>query len=137
MNCLTTIRYTEMRLVNQDEFEGRGEPCVRVYTRCLPNADFKVNHHLWWGKMYRAAEIQPDWRVPSKEDIDMALELIAIAGEAVTKLDGLLDSRAFGDSIWSNEFCRAIHVVDKVLRGSCNLVAEIDFEKTGGKPAES
>ena len=92
---------------------------------------------LWWGKLYRAAEITPHWRVPSAADIDMAFDLFAMADEATTRLNDLIDNRSVGDNAWSNEFCRAINVIDKVLRGSYNLIAELESRKTGGKVAES
>jgi proteasome activator subunit 4 len=87
--------------------------------------------------MYRAAEITPDWRIPSDRDIDMALEIYDLADECNTKIRGLLEKRSVGDTEWSNEFCRAINVIDKVLRGSYNLIAEIQASKVGGKVSET
>lgn len=87
--------------------------------------------------MYRAAEIKPQWRVPTETDISMAFDLFHLADEATTRLTELVDNRSVGDNVWSNEFCRAINVVDKVLRGSYNLIAEIESRKTGGKVADS
>jgi proteasome activator subunit 4 len=87
--------------------------------------------------MYRAAEIKPEWRVPSSQDIDMALEIFDLADKCNSKIASMLDNRSVGDKVWSNEFCRAINVIDKVLRGSYNLIAEIQAKKIGGKPAES
>ncbi len=87
--------------------------------------------------MHRAAELKPDWRKPSAGDIEMAFDVIELADVCVSKLDGLLEKGSAGDKVWSNEFCRAINVIDKVLRGSYNLIAEIESTKTGGAPAES
>lgn len=28
-------------------------------------ADFKYNHHLYWGKTYRLADVQVDWHLPA------------------------------------------------------------------------
>ena len=67
----------------------------------------------------------------------MAFEIFGLADEATKKLNNLLDNRSVGDNVWSNEFCRAINVIDKILRGSYNLIAEIEATKTGGKSAES
>jgi hypothetical protein len=67
----------------------------------------------------------------------MAFEIFALADEAASRLGQLVDNRSVGDNDWSNEFCRSINVVDKVLRGSYNLIAEIDARKIGGRPAES
>jgi len=67
----------------------------------------------------------------------MAFEIFGLADEATTRLSNLVDNRSVGDNDWSNEFCRSINVVDKVLRGSYNLIAEIEARKIGGRPAES
>lgn len=87
--------------------------------------------------MYRAVEVKPQWRVPSAQDIDMAFDIFGLADEATTRINELIDSRSVGDNVWSNDFCRAISVIDKVLRGSYNLIAEISSKKVGGKPGVS
>lgn len=99
--------------------------------------DFKKNHTMWWGKMYRASEVKPQWRKPSEADISMAFDIIGLANQSIERLGGLLDDRKPGDKVWSNEFCRALSVVDKVLRGSYNLLMEINAKKEGGKPADT
>nr|XP_019009928.1 proteasome activator subunit 4 [Kwoniella pini CBS 10737]OCF48709.1 proteasome activator subunit 4 [Kwoniella pini CBS 10737] len=116
ISALTTIFFKDMRFLNDDVYQSE---------------DFKRNHILYWGKLYRSAEVKPRWRVPSEEDIDMALEIIGIADQATGKLNDLLETPSFGDKVWSNEFCRAINVVDKILRGTYNLIAEIESRKTG------
>lgn len=122
MSSLTAVYFTEMRMLEKDDHKSE---------------DYKRNHHLWWGKSYRAAEIKPIWRTPTDDDIDMAFDLLNLADEAVTKINNLMESRSVGDNVWSNEFCRAINVIDKLLRGSYNLYAEIPSLKTGGLQAES
>lgn len=97
---------------------------------------YKRNHTLLWGKMYRSCQVKPTWRKPSEADIDMAFDILGLANERVDKLDSLLENRALGDKVWSNEFCRALSALDKVLRGSYNLLMEIESTKTGGVPAE-
>lgn len=87
--------------------------------------------------MYRAVEVKPEWRVPSDRDIAMAFDIFGLADEATTRINELVDNRSVGDNVWSNEFCRAINVIDKTLRGSYNLIAEISAQKTGGKPGVS
>ena len=64
----------------------------------------------------------------------MAFELLQLADEATMRVNNLLDKRAVGDQVWSNEFCRALNVIDKILRGSYNLILET--EKLGGAKAE-
>lgn len=124
-------------MVNQDDYRSEGKHPLIISLR-LNMSDFRLNHHLWWGKLYRAAEVKPDWRRPSDKDIDMALEVIALADACLTRLDGLLEeSKSSGDKVWSNDFCRNINAIDRVLRGTHSFVAEIESLKTGGVPAES
>jgi proteasome activator subunit 4 len=67
----------------------------------------------------------------------MAFDLFTLADEATARIEKLVEKRSVGDNEWSNEFCRSLNVIDKVLRGSYNLIAEIEAKKTGGKVAES
>ncbi|ORX39177.1 putative membrane protein [Kockovaella imperatae] len=122
MSCLASIYHRELRMVNPDE---------------LKSDDFRLNHHLYWGKLYRAPEIKIDWKVPTDADIAMAFDILQLAKQTTDKVDKLLEQRAVGDQMWSNEFCRALNVIDKTLRGSYNLILEIDALKEGGKKAES
>lgn len=66
----------------------------------------------------------------------MAFDMLALAEESLTKLNELIENRKVGDNVWSNEFCRAASVIDKTLRGSYNLIAEINSLKEGGQPSE-
>lgn len=94
--------------------------------------DVEDNNTLWWGKLYRATEIKPLWRIPSEDDISMAFDILGLADEAVKKLDALVSQRGMGDKVWTNEFCRALNVIDKTLRGSYNLILEVEALKIGG-----
>ncbi|OCF42973.1 proteasome activator subunit 4 [Kwoniella heveanensis CBS 569] len=122
ISSLTSIYFEEMRMLNKEVLESE---------------DFKQNHTLYWGKLYRPSEVKPEWRTPTADDIQMAFDLISLADQAVTKIHQLLDQGSYGDKQWSNEFCRSINVIDKVLRGSYNLIAEIEALKTGGAKAPS
>jgi proteasome activator subunit 4 len=86
--------------------------------------------------MYRPCEVKPEWHVPSKVDIDMAFDILGLADEATTKLNELVDQRAFSDKVWQNDFCRYINVVDRILRGANNLIIEVESLKHGGMRAE-
>lgn len=66
----------------------------------------------------------------------MAFEIIAIADKCALKVGQLVETRAPGDKAWTNEFCRSLHVIDRVLKGSYNLILEIGANKTGGEPFE-
>nr|XP_019049698.1 proteasome activator subunit 4 [Kwoniella bestiolae CBS 10118]OCF28628.1 proteasome activator subunit 4 [Kwoniella bestiolae CBS 10118] len=122
VSSLTSIYFKDMRGLNDDVCQSE---------------DFKLNHTLYWGKLYRPSEVKPDWRLPSAQDIEMAFDIIGIADQATQKLNSLLDNPSYGDKVWSNEFCRSINVIDKILRGTYNLIAEIEARKTGGAKAPS
>lgn len=123
VSSLTSIYFSEMRMLNPS-------------TWC--SQDFTQNHHLYWGKLYRPSEVEPQWRTPSKEDVDMAISVIGLAVEAVGKIETLVKEEGrYADKEWTNEFCRAVNVVDKVLRGTYNLVAELEDQKIGGEKAPS
>lgn len=62
----------------------------------------------------------------------MAFEIIAIADNCAMKVGKLVENQASGDKLWTNEFCRALHVIERVLKGSYNLILEIEANKTGG-----
>lgn len=66
----------------------------------------------------------------------MAFDMLGLADESAVKLNELVENRKVGDNTWSNEFCRAASVIDKTLRGSYNLIAEINALKQGGLVAE-
>nr|ODN78210.1 proteasome activator subunit 4 [Cryptococcus depauperatus CBS 7841] len=122
ISSLTSIYFREMKFLSPT---------------AMFSPDFAANHHLYWGKLYRSSEVQPQWNTPSKEDIEMAFDIIKIADEAREKIEQLLVEGRYGDKIWSNEFCRAINVIDKILRGSYNLIKEIEGRKNGEKKAPS
>ncbi|WOO84927.1 Autophagy-related protein 22 [Vanrija pseudolonga] len=119
LSCLTALYVEEMHLLNKPDRESE---------------DFKLNHTLWWGKLYRPCEALPQWRRPTDADVDMALEVIGLADEAVGTLEQLLDTRT-GDQVWINEFCRAMNVVDEVLLGTYSLIQENGNNKLGGEQA--
>jgi proteasome activator subunit 4 len=98
--------------------------------------DFKNNHTAYWGKLYRAAELKPEWRVPTAEDVNMAFEIIAIADQSAIKVGQLVEHKAFGDKMWTNDFCRSLHVINQVLKGSYNLILESKASKSGGVRAD-
>ncbi|EIW66071.1 hypothetical protein TREMEDRAFT_35609 [Tremella mesenterica DSM 1558] len=122
MICLTAIKTEEVGMLNRDEVQSD---------------DYNLNHTQYWGKLYRAVEVQLSWRVPSASDVLMAFDIMAIADEAAERLDELSKQNGLGDKVWTNDFCRAISVVDRVLRGSSTFVAEHQDMKTGGLPVES
>ncbi|WWD21364.1 hypothetical protein CI109_105848 [Kwoniella shandongensis] len=122
VSSLTSIYFKEMRMLNEE---------------IIQSEDFKFNHTLYWGKLHRSSEVKPEWRVPSADDIQMAFDIIGLADDAVSTLNKLLDESAYGDKVWINEFCRSLNVVDKVLRGTYNLIAEVESRKVGGQKAPS
>lgn len=121
LSCLTALYLEEMNLLNAADRDSE---------------DFKKNHTMWWGKLYRPAQVKPQWKRPTDADVDMALEVVGLADEAVTTINGLLDNSNH-DVVWTNDFCRAMNVVDEVLLGSYSLVAEYEDLKNNGKPSDT
>ncbi|BEI84863.1 hypothetical protein CcaverHIS002_0502640 [Cutaneotrichosporon cavernicola] len=121
LSCLTALYLEEMNLLSKPDRDSD---------------DFKLNHSLWWGKLYRANEALPQWKRPNDADVEMALEVVGLADEAVTTLEGLLETRT-GDQVWINDFCRAMNLVDEVLLGTYSLIQEREELKQGGKVAPS
>lgn len=119
LSCLSALYLKEMHLLNKPDRESE---------------DFKLNHTLWWGKLYRACEGMPEWQLPGNEEIDMALEVIGLADEAVTTIEGLLDNRT-SELEWINDFCRAMNLVDEVILGTYSLIAEAPGIKKDGMEA--
>ncbi|KAL7421289.1 Proteasome activator BLM10 [Cryptotrichosporon argae] len=121
-SCLTSLYLEEMKPLNIADRESE---------------DFKLNQHMYWGKLYRPVEAQPVWKRPTGSDVDMVFDVIALADEAVVALHNLVDNHAFGNPEWTNDFCRAINVVDNTLLGTYSFMLESEAIKTGGKLAES
>lgn len=139
MSCLISIYFKDMRMIPAGLRDSEGaslhKASLAFFGLTLP--DFKKNHTAYWGKLYRSAEINPEWNVPTPEDINMAFEIIAIADKCAMKIGNLIENKAFGDKVWTNEFCRSAHVIDKILKGSYNLFLEDPASKSGGKPSET
>ncbi|KAF8120451.1 hypothetical protein K438DRAFT_1508172, partial [Mycena galopus ATCC 62051] len=60
---LLTLTHTypsENRFVNPDEWNS---------------AEFRRNHHLYWGKVYKADEVKVSWHVPTTAEIDFTLRI--------------------------------------------------------------
>ena len=98
--------------------------------------DYKLNHLYYWGKLYRSAEVEINWRVPTSDDIDMAFEILGIAEDAASRLEQLSQQPSHGDKVWTNDFCRSVAIIERILQGTTTFVQEHAESKTGGKVAE-
>jgi proteasome activator subunit 4 len=111
----------EGRLVNPDVWESE---------------DFKYNHHLYWGKTYRLADIKIDWHIPSQPEIDFVIELTRMISPLMDKLENLL-AEPSQSLEWNNDFCRYISYVKYTIAAVAQAWEESPADKTGGEEHRS
>ncbi|KAJ7071321.1 hypothetical protein C8F01DRAFT_1216892 [Mycena amicta] len=79
-NALLTLTHSypsENKFVNPDEWNS---------------PEFRKNHHLYWGKVYKAEDVQISWHVPSAAEIDCALQMFKeLVEPTLDILEQLLD----------------------------------------------
>ncbi|KAF7319927.1 Membrane protein [Mycena kentingensis (nom. inval.)] len=113
-NCLLTLTHTyptENRFLNPDEWNS---------------PEFTNNHHLYWGKVYKADEVKISWHVPGAEEIDFALALFKqVVEPTLNDLEKLLDPGITRNAAWSNEFCRHISFVLNAFAGVPTLIQDV------------
>ncbi|KAJ7275353.1 hypothetical protein B0H12DRAFT_1086888 [Mycena haematopus] len=113
-NTLLTLTHTypsENRFVNPDEWNS---------------PEFRRNHHLYWGKVYKADEVKVSWHVPSAEEIDFTLRIFKeLVEPTLDLLLQLLKPGATRNAVWSNEFCRHLSFVTNAFAGIPTLIKEV------------
>lgn len=85
--------------------------------------ELQGDHFLYWGKLYKAGEVDISWHgkfltcfilylssidaVPGDEEVHFALEILTkIGGKSLSLLESLLASVQSWDSVAKNDFCR-------------------------------
>ncbi|KDN43334.1 hypothetical protein K437DRAFT_274941 [Tilletiaria anomala UBC 951] len=92
--------------------------------------EMQTNSHLHWGKLYTAKEAKVSWHVPSKDEIDMVLELFdRFATPLLDEVDNLLRSNQPRDKNWSTDFCRLLSYVKQIHSAVPHLIL---LPETGG-----
>ncbi|GBE78103.1 hypothetical protein SCP_0109850 [Sparassis crispa] len=113
-SILLTLSHTyplENKFVNPDEWASE---------------DFRMNHHLYWGKLYRPEDVKLSWHVPSDDEIEFVLQIFReIIEPVLSTLEGLLKPGIAHDSKWRNDFCRHLSFVRNAFSGIPTLVKEV------------
>ncbi|OZJ03795.1 hypothetical protein BZG36_03001 [Bifiguratus adelaidae] len=85
---------------------------------------YMQQHHLYWGKSCDPQNLEIQWHIPSKEEIDLAFEVIEkylrlIQRRMQELRDGTLTNLSSKEI--SNEFCRQLVYLRNLLLGSITL----------------
>ncbi|KAH9947692.1 hypothetical protein B0H21DRAFT_737636 [Amylocystis lapponica] len=114
-STLLTLTHTyplENKFVNPEEWESE---------------EFRTNHHLYWGKLYKPEDVKLSWHVPNAEEVDFALQIFRELVEPVlTTLNGLLEPGVVRDAVWRNDFCRHLSFVRNAFTGIPTLAKEVN-----------
>jgi len=98
------------------------------------SAEMQARSHLQWGQMCLAKDANLSWHVPSAEEIDFALEILAqVGGQALDTVERLQQPDATRDKVWSNDFCRALTLARSCFMSVANMAEE--DEEGGGAAA--
>ncbi|KAF8213398.1 hypothetical protein K438DRAFT_1902498 [Mycena galopus ATCC 62051] len=109
-NTLLTLTHTypsENRFVNPDEWNS---------------AEFRRNHHLYWGKVYKADEVKVSWHVPTTAEIDFTLRIFKELVEPTLNL--LLELLKPGTAATMHRLSRHLSFVTNAFAGIPTLIKE-------------
>ncbi|KAJ7225820.1 hypothetical protein GGX14DRAFT_422501 [Mycena pura] len=113
-NTLLTLTHTypsENKFVNPDEWNSD---------------EFRRNHYLHWGKVYKAEEVRISWHIPSAEEVDFAIRIFKeVVEPALDVLSHLLESGVTRNAVWSNDFCRHLCLVTNAFAGVPTLIRAV------------
>ncbi|XP_006454756.1 hypothetical protein AGABI2DRAFT_215246, partial [Agaricus bisporus var. bisporus H97] len=132
-SLLLTVTHTyplENKFVNPAEWNSQGKfdtyamACSSVKLIVSIFAEFRKNHHRYWGKRYAQGEVS--WHVPSKAAIEFALRIFReLVEPTMDILEALMKSGLYSkygwefaykhvgtdvprDANWRNDFCRYV-----------------------------
>ncbi|KAA1468544.1 hypothetical protein DENSPDRAFT_833875 [Dentipellis sp. KUC8613] len=96
-----------------------------VNTNEWSSDEFRFNHHRYWGKLYRAEDVNVSWHVPDDKEIDFALQIFTDMIEpTLASLEKSLAPEVTRDNVWRNDFCRHLSFVRNAFAGTPTLVKE-------------
>lgn len=90
--------------------------------------------HLLWGKPGDPKDLQIDWHVPTKEEIDFGMELLeTFVVPSMNQVRELISNYGSSESSmatheWTNLFCRHLSLIRNGLMGSTCLIPCNGFE---------
>jgi proteasome activator subunit 4 len=112
-SLLLTLTHTyplENKFVNAEEWNS---------------TEFKTNHHLYWGKLYKEGDIKLSWHVPSQEEIDFTIQIFReLVEPALVQLEELLEPGQVHDHKWRNDFCRHLTFVRGGFNGIPSFIQD-------------
>ncbi|KAI0728586.1 ARM repeat-containing protein [Fomitopsis betulina] len=110
LSTLTTVYPINSRCVNTKEWD---------------RPDFDQTHLKYWGSLYEPQDAEIEWHVPSKEEIEFALEILdKIASPALSKIEVLAKTADHWDEVARNDFCRYICALRSIWSGMPTLFQE-------------
>ena len=117
---LTALVHTypsEQRCVNPDEWDSD----VR-----------RFHSHRLFGRLYTQDQVTVSWHVPSKDEVDMAVEILEkVISPVLDRLDALFASSSLThDEVWHNDVCRYLHVVRYALAGQVDLASDAYYRQS-------
>ncbi|KAK4046499.1 Proteasome activator BLM10 [Microbotryomycetes sp. JL201] len=131
----TAGRILAMVLISSSNNWVKDYRCVNPDEWSSP--EWQKKHHERWGKLYEVKDVKIDWHVPSKAEIDWAVELLRdLVVPAVDKIEQLLSVEGMRDrsEVWTNDFCRHLNIVRSALSGIPGLIW-LGQPKERGQPA--
>ncbi|TFK76829.1 hypothetical protein BDN72DRAFT_890635 [Pluteus cervinus] len=143
-SMLLTLTHTyplENKFVNPAEWKSEGESVwLRSHFSSNFASEFSFNHHQHWGKLYERDAVEISWHVPSKDEIDFALEVFQVLIEpTLALLENLLEPGIVRDATWRNDFCRSSYLsfVRNAFGGVPTLMKEVMTPKQVASMAET
>ncbi|KAJ7102239.1 hypothetical protein B0H15DRAFT_813790 [Mycena belliarum] len=107
---LSSIYTLDSKFVNADEWASQ---------------EFRRNHHLYWGKLYKSEQVKVSWHVPKSSEIDFTIRIFKEVVEPT--LDALIQLLEPGtrNTVWSNDFCRHLSFVTEAFSGIPTLIRDV------------
>ncbi|KZT61305.1 hypothetical protein CALCODRAFT_514830 [Calocera cornea HHB12733] len=94
------------------------------------SAEFKLNHHRYWGKNYAPEDVTVEWHVPNQEEVDFCLQILReLVEPTLILLKKLFEEGVVRDAIWRNDVCRLLCFVRNGFTGIQTLWKEIVSEE--------
>lgn len=86
LTTMVSIYPKDQRFMNKKEMEDE---------------DFIKNSHLYWGKLYKAKEVEIEWHMPSEEEIEFCLEILEkVVEPTLTTFEQLHEPGKTRDKVW-------------------------------------
>ena len=82
--------------------------------------------------LYTQDQVTVSWHVPSKDEVDMAVEILEkVISPVLDRLDALFASSSLThDEVWHNDVCRYLHVVRYALAGQVDLASDAYYRQS-------